>query len=321
MAKKDHQKHQEQKQPEQEKQDAKVGASADGSTGSEAHLQRLSTELDEAHARIHALEAQLGDKAFEAGVHGGMSAGLAKQTQDLLDENQQLKQRIQALETAAANSAMNAEVWSSPRARELVEMMAPDQRLLVLGDLLADLALFAGEAGVKESAQDVLKRRVFEASKLRLELDALKESYTNLINREASKDREISALKAAMVTQRSPRAGAESVLDKLAATLQRLGWKIGVGQEAAGHVYDAVTSVLSEVQGFRGLLGKQPMTAVVVRDDSTPSLAERYALGVMRWDGKQLHFEMLEGPARPWADLVRPMRHAVDTQLVPRTFR
>lgn len=231
----------------------------------------------------------------------------------------QEKQHAQA--PLPVEAAKPAPGWISKRAEELVKAVPAAERELLLGDLLAQLAPLVGETGANETAADALRHII---SDLALHKQGLERTYENLQTRErqlTDAHDKIEKLKGAMVARRSPDAGAGSVIEAFASDFQRLGFKIPVGSEAAAAVLGTNRAIIAEWLGLRALLSSQPMRAVAVRDDSTPALAERYALMYVEWDGKRLNLEMLEGPSSPWMDLVRPMNHAVSTRLVPPAFR
>lgn len=317
------------KHPKQEPQSSpptsqsdKAQASGDvvndpASKGREARIQELEAEVERLRSDLASEKQQAG---VEKQVHDELLATMHAVAAAIefsgpgKDLPNAVLERItspRALADAPPESG-----WSSPRAKELVAMVAPDVRLLLLGDLLAELAPLAGETGVNESAQDVLKRVMEAAKGNALREAALIQECHETRKRAAAAEARESVLQAAMVARRSPSAEGEM---RLALVIQALGPASAVHEGMTTHGLAA--RVVDEWLVLRELLGKQPMTAVAVRDDSTPNLAERYALGVLRWDGKRLVFDMIEGPSKPWADLVRPMRHAVDTQLVPPTFR
>lgn len=209
--------------------------------------------------------------------------------------------------------------WSSKRAEDLVKAVPAAERELLLGDLLAQLAPHSGQTGENETATDTLQR-------LLRHLEANREHSESMTKIAREVNEENFRLKAsleraqnAMVARRAPDASSGATLERISAV---------IAENAPGHdgvsfvsVEDAVRKVVAEWKGLRAMLSPHPMRAVAVRDDSTPALAERYALMFVEWDGKRLNLEMLEGPSTPWMDLVRPMNHAVSTRLVPPAFR
>jgi hypothetical protein len=240
----------------------------------------------------------------------------------LIEERDRLKVRVSTLESAASAPARSTEGWSSPRAKELVEEVAPHERDLLLGDLLADLARLAGETGKKESAQDVLKRLVQERADLALDKGVMLGAQEVAMKAMAEMEAKLATLQAAMVTKRAPDASAGAVLDRLGGLLDNYRRLRGGEKREDFDMLAMQKEMVEEWWALRSLLNpNKPMTAVAVVDDSTPALAERYSLMVLKWDGKALDFELIDGPARPWMDLDRPMRHAVDTRLRPSTFR
>lgn len=290
-------------------------------TPEQAKAQSLGAQaVQGVHAAIAAMTPEQLEKDMKA-TEARDAREVADTMEALIEERDRLKVRVSTLEAAAGNPAMPADGWSSPCAKELVEKVPPSERELLLGDLLADLALLAGETGKNESAQDVLARRVHEAAKLRQELEDLQKKYDVLAQHHRAEREHVLELQAAMVAKRSPSAGAEMVLMQVGELVHNAAMELGSDPNTPIQIVPVVERVVNEWSGLRELLGAKPLTAVAVRDDSTPALAERYALMVLRWDGAKLDFEMVDGPARPWVDLARPMRHAVDTKLVPSTFR
>lgn len=238
--------------------------------------------------------------------------------QHLLKSIQELLRVIDVLREQALEDAPPESGWSSPRAKELVEAVAPNERPLLLGDLLALLAPHVGETGANETAADVLRRKMKDLSDTTWALGAERNGGALLLKEYEATLAKAETLQAAMVARRSAIAEAHAEAQSIAATLSANGFPPVTDTTEVMAQFHAV---MKEWNGLRAMLSQQPMVAVVVRDDSTPSLAERYALGVLEWDGKRLNFEMLEGPARPWSELVRLMKHTVDTRLVPPTFR
>jgi hypothetical protein len=264
--------------------------------------------LKEDDVRAQKVAHQLSDRALRA----------EQLAADLTEERDALKVRVSVLESAAESPPVAVEGWASDRAKELVGRVAPQERDLLLGDLLVLLSIHAGEDGANETATDVLSRKVTEAAMVRLELENLTKSYTNLIEREKWKDRENTSLRGALVARRAPDATAGVVLDQICAAMGDAAREPGVTgpQDTLGLTH----RIIREWKGLRGFLSPRPLAAVAVRDDSTEALAERYSLLLMEWDGKHLSPTVLE-EERPWADLVRLLQHTVSTRLVPPTFR
>jgi hypothetical protein len=265
--------------------------------------------LKEDDVRAQKVAHQLSDRALHAEQFAA----------DLIEERDALKVRVSVLESAAESPPFAVEGGASDRAKELVGRVAPHERELLLGDLLVLLSIHAGEEGANETATDVLRRKVTEAAMVRLELENLTKSYTNLIEREKWKDRENTSLRGALVARRAPDAGAGELLRRIYNAIVDSG-----PVESVSGAQDLVSGmfprIITEWRGLRGFLSPQPMVAVAVRDDSTEALAERYSLLLMEWDGKHLSPTVLE-ETRPWADLVRLLQHTVSTRLVPPTFR
>jgi hypothetical protein len=288
-------------------------------------LKRETKRADDEYARVEKLHisAELGEKLVNvliavAGDHGH-SEGAVECAKRIISERDTLKARVSVLESAAESPPFAVEGGASDRAKELVGRVAPHERELLLGDLLVLLSIHAGEEGANETATDVLRRKVTEAAMVRLELENLTKSYTNLIEREKWKDRENTSLRGALVARRAPDAGAGELLRRIYNAIVDSG-----PVESVAGAQDLVSGmfprIITEWRGLRGFLSPQPMVAVAVRDDSTETLAERYSLILMEWDGKHLSPTVLE-EARPWADLVRLLQHTVSTRLVPPTFR
>lgn len=333
------------KNPTPEQAKAQDAAGGDAHMGSEARIQALQAEVERLRGELSRARSQersdlqrdidrarADAKAFRADLvaldevaRGGPGKDLPVTTEmgrHLMGSIQELLRVIDMRREQALAHATPVSGWSSPRAKELVEKVPTNQRELLLGDLLADLAFLAGETGKNETAQDVLSRRVHEAAKLRQELEDLQKKYDVLAQHHRAEREQVLELQAAMVAKRSPDAGAGATLEQIGGILAGAAGALdGPGILHPSDLPALLERMLREWLGLRELLGKTPMTAVAVRDDSTPALAERYALMVLRWDGAKLDFEMVDGPARPWVDLARPMRHAVDTKLVPSTFR
>lgn len=233
-------------------------------------------------------------------------------------ERDNLKAALERLDAATKGAIMPDDGWSSERARDLTDRVPPEQRPLLLGDLLAMLAPHAGETGQQESAADVLRRLVAEVGVLRAAVANAQNAVGVVEARAAQAEAEVVRLQNAMVAQRSPHALVEIAMDQIADTLQPVAEAIGL--QKMPHTL-VLSQLIREWVGLRELLGKQPMVALAVRDDGTEKLAERYSLLLMEWDGKSLSPTVLEGPARPWSDLINAMERAVQTRLVPIPFR
>lgn len=231
-------------------------------------------------------------------------------------QNEGLSAEISKLQWAASAPVKSADGWSSPCAKELVEKVPGAERELLLGDLLAELAPLAGETGQKESAQDVVKRILRERASLNVDKGVMLAAHDAGTKALVEMEAKLAVLQAAMVTERPSEEGWIKMRDSIAGYLKGIGMDV----DSHGNVR-CVEALAREVAAFRQLLGKKPMTAVAVVDDSTPALAERYSLAVLQWDGTKLNFELIDGPNQPWMSLDRPMRHAVDTRLRPSTFR
>lgn len=337
MSKKDHQKH------EQPKKDDKqpVEATASDSMGSEARIQQLAAEVERLRGELSHVRSQAQadlqrdiDRAREDAVafrkdlvaldemaRGGPGKDMPVTTemgQRLLKSIQELLRVIAMRREQALADATPETAWASPRARELVEMMAPDVRLPVLGDLLADLARLAGETGAKESAQDVLRRKLRATTSLESRAKSLEAECVELRSRAETAEKLVGSLQAAMVTERNPDAVTGRVFEQICAAMTEAAGGDGPGPK---DMLGITHQVIREWRGLREFLSPQPMVAVAVRDDSTPALKERYSLILLEWNGRHLSPTVLEGPARPFSEIVRPMRHAVDTRLVPETAR
>ena len=229
----------------------------------------------------------------------------------------QMEKELDTLKKAAPVLAgLPTSGWASAAAKALVEHVPADERLLLLGDLLALLAPHAGETGANEGAADTLTRKLGEAQANKVREESLVKECTQERKRADDAEQAHAKLQAAMVARRAPDAGWIMARDSIAGYLSDAGKDV-----ASFGVVRGVEALVQEVRGFRAMLSPAPMVAVAVRDDSTKDLAERYSVGVLEWDGKAVKFDLLEGPARPWADLVRVMNHAVATRLVPPTFR
>lgn len=237
----------------------------------------------------------------------------------LEQELEQARRRIGVLE--ARGDVFPSGGWSSPLAQRLVEQVAPDARLLLLGDLLAFLAPHVGETGVKETAADTLRRKLEHIGVVQRARQEMADLADALGKQRADLEQQLYTLQAAMVTERSPDAEHSKLLEQVAEILDNAHRLRGGEKNEAFDIVSVARVLVSEWHGLRELLSKQPMVAVAVRDDSTKALAERYSVGVLEWDGKAVRFDLLEGPARPWSDLIRVMTHAVATRLVPPTFR
>jgi hypothetical protein len=265
--------------------------------------------LKEDDVRAQKVAHQLSDRALHAEQFAA----------DLIKERDALKVRVSVLESAAESPPVAVEGWASERAKELVGRVAPHDRELLLGDLLALLAPHAGETGVNETAADVLRRLVLEHERSGEANQRLGESLFRAGQDLEAANGTIGGLQAALVARRAPDAGAGELLRRIYNAIVDSG-----PVESVAGAQDLVSGmfprIITEWRGLRGFLSPQPLAAVAVRDDSTETLAERYSLILMEWDGKHLSPTVLE-EARPWADLVRLLQHTVSTRLVPPTFR
>lgn len=229
----------------------------------------------------------------------------------------QMEKDLDALRAAPPTPAeLPASGWSSERARELVRAVSVVDQPYLLGDLLELLAPHVGETGANEGAADTLRRVLKERAEHAFAHGVMSVALDEMTKSAERFKADAEKLQAAMVARRAPDADAEL---RMAALIQALGPASAVHQGLVVHALAA--RVVDEWRDLRDLLPKRPMVAVAVRDDSTKEIAERYSVGVLEWDGKAVKFDLLEGPARPWADLVRTMNHAVATRLVPPTFR
>lgn len=249
-------------------------------------------------------------------------ADVAAQLRALLDpsdaQHWDLDGLLSEVETIiGASHILTKEMGST---KDLVKAVPVKDRLPLLGDLLALLKMVAGETGANETATDILRRKVTEATGLSLELAELKKRYDVLGQHYRASQAEVSELKTALVARRAPDAGAGAVVEQLAARFQALGFNVPHGPDTGGAVVERVWAIVAEWQGLRAFLSPQPLVAVAVRDDSTEELKERYSLILMDWDGKKLR-TTVSGERRPWSELTRPMATAVGKTLVPKTYR
>lgn len=215
--------------------------------------------------------------------------------------------------------AMPESGWSSPRAWELVAAVPAEQRALLLGDLLVQLAPHAGETGANETASDVLRRKLAD---LEVSQNALKTAQAGALlttSRNEHLTSQVARLQAAMVARRAPDAVAEVMLGQFQQLLE--GPAVLLGHPASEFPMALVLEqVISEWRGLRGFLSAQPLVAVAVRDDSTPELSERYALLLLEWSGKALAVSTVERRL-PWGDIAPRMRSIISTRLIPAPFR
>jgi hypothetical protein len=210
--------------------------------------------------------------------------------------------------------------WASDTARHLVEAVPPHERVLLLGDLLAQLLPHTGEQGQNETASDVLKRIIGHLDNAeRVIADYADKWQRALEERNALAERMVT-IQSAMVARRAPDAEAGGVLEQvmgaLAVTMRHDDARTGIGGIVA-----LVERIVREWQGLRAFFSEAPLTAVAVRDDGHKGpVRERYSLLVLTWDGKAVKTRLVEG-TRPWGDIRPYLDQTVRQSLIPGAYR
>lgn len=207
--------------------------------------------------------------------------------------------------------------WSSDTARRLVEAVPPQERVLLLGDLLAQLLPHTGETGQNETASDVLKRLMEQLRNLEHALEAERRGGELVVREHRAMGERLATVQSAMVSRRAPDAVAGATLEGLASMLAR------VGRAPANdkHLLQEVDTIVSEWRGLRAFFSEAPFTAVSVRDDGANGpVRERYSLLVLSWDGKAVKTQVVEG-TRPWGDISPYLDRTVRLHLIPGAYR
>jgi hypothetical protein len=277
----------------------------------EKGTQESNDDVDALRAELAALKSDLKMLDLKAVGAPGHDAVDMK-----TDDGKRAKESLEALLVAAEtrrdqlqNPSLPEKGWSTREARASVEAIPQNDRLLTLGDLLAQLQPYAGEAGANETASDILRRKLEELTtaqaQLRDRADAQRQQAELIETLQSERD----VARRALTSRRAPDAEAGAQLSSIRAAL--------------GHPSDPVGTVQAlhqEVVGLRSVFGSAPMSAVAVRDNSDDRVRERYSVLTLSWDGRQATTKVADGPL-PWGDLTRTLEHAIRNHLVPQPFR
>jgi hypothetical protein len=210
--------------------------------------------------------------------------------------------------------------WASATARQLVEAVSPNDRALLLGDLLAQLLPHTGEQGQNETASDVVRRIIND---LELHKTSLTRAHADLQTRARQID-ELSErmvkIQSAMVARRAPDAEAGALIEQVERALHpvlAVHWPSGKRPLAP----EAIERVVAEWMGLRAFFSDAPLAAVAVRDDGHKGpVRERYSLLVLKWDGKAVSTTVIEG-TRPWGDISPYLEQTTRKHLIPAAYR
>ena len=201
---------------------------------------------------------------------------------------------------------------------KLADQVPAEDRMGILDDLLAQLQPYTAETGANETASDVLKRIIndWEALEIRNHQNAeAHQRFQAELTKMADDNRR---LRDAMVARRAPDAQAGAALEAIRATV---GAHLPDGKPPAPHeVSGKVTELLAEKKKLEEFFSEKPMTALGVRDDSTPELKERYSVLLVEWDGRKSSTSVLE-EKKPWGDLKALTQSTLDQRVVPAPFR
>lgn len=212
--------------------------------------------------------------------------------------------------------------WASDTARQLVEAVQTHERVLLLGDLLAQLLPHTGEHGQNETASDVLKRILAEVEMMRAALsEAGKVVASGEKERNAMSERMV-RIQSAMVARRAPDAESGRLLEDLVTLLAPVAQGMGISSERIrGAALPILLSLVKEWQGMRGFFSEAPLVAVAVRDDGAKGpVRERYSLLVLEWGGRSVQTRVVTS-ASPWGDIGPYLEQTVRKNLVPGAYR
>lgn len=200
---------------------------------------------------------------------------------------------------------------AAPTPTTLVDAVPGDDRLQLLGELLCALRPFAREATNDETAEETLHRLTDEVKRLRGQVSALGTLVQEAGAREEKARAEAERLLTAMSCRRSPETSLVARVESLRAALESAGIPVEPGAEV-----EVVSAVLSERAALREVFANtaKPSRLVVLRDDSSGGVKERYTLLAGEVKEGRLSLKPLEaGPNSSWIDL----RPAMETRVVP----
>jgi hypothetical protein len=206
--------------------------------------------------------------------------------------------------------------WASDTARHLVEAVPPHERVLLLGDLLAQLLPHTGEQGQNETASDVLKRIIGHLDNAERVIADYADKWKKALEERNALAERMVKIQSAMVARRAP--DAESAMH-MALVVQALGPASPLFPGSTTHGLAA--KVVDEWKSLREFFSEAPLTAVAVRDDGHKGpVRERYSLLVLTWDGKAVKTRLVEG-TRPWGDIRPYLDQTVRQSLIPGAYR
>lgn len=275
----------------------------------------LSAQVNEAHRETRALRS---DMMVLEQTAAGRAPDIALQTDIGKSAAHALSEVLTSLDMMNAQRlegpALPLNGWASDTALQLVQAVPTHERVLLLGDLLAQLLPHAGEQGQNETASDVLKRKLAEL-KAEEDLSARTRNAARELEEQVHAQAErMVKIQSAIVARRAPDAEAGGAVSRICDMLRQRDLD-------TKDIVQSVARALQERDGLRLFFSESPLTAVAVRDDGHKGpVRERYSLLVLSWDGKAVQTQVVEG-TRPWGDISPYLGQTVLKNLIPAAYR